>query len=50
MALLQGAAIEALREDINTMEIKDEHVMKSFNSISPQITQDMLDFYQGYMS
>ena len=48
VALVQGAALEALRENLSISHVETRHFERALGKIEPQITREMLSFYENY--
>jgi AAA family ATPase len=48
VAICREAAYQALREDIRCDKVTLAHFEKSFTTVKPRITSDMLSFYEGF--
>ena len=44
-ALVREAALQALREDLNTTQVSMMHFEKALKTVKPSITEDMIRFY-----
>ncbi len=44
-ALVREAALQALREDLNTTQVSMKHFEKALKTVKPSITEDMVRFY-----
>lgn len=46
-SIVRSAAVFAMREDINAPYISSRHILMALDDIKPQITHDLLTFYQN---
>ncbi|MEM0333717.1 MAG: hypothetical protein QXX30_04655 [Candidatus Aenigmatarchaeota archaeon] len=47
-ALCREAALNALREDINSKEVKLKHFEEAMKKVTPSITKEMVEYYKRF--